>query len=182
MPAITILGVQVEEVMSTESERAMFRDRVKKGLAAAGLTQKALEGQVGLKPGTLTRVFGGKKQLDEEILQALAAGLGASPEALVEGTAWTTLVASPSEPEPATRGEDPVPASEVAPEPEPDPEPEVEPDHDTASSASRSAESGPRHATGKKSSLLDYPLRAAVAVAGGAALVGAALFTLLRRR
>ena len=78
--------------MSTEADRGMFRDRVKKGLAAAGLTQKALEGQAGLKPGTLTRIFGGKKQLDAGILSAIAAGIGASEETLVEGTAWASLV------------------------------------------------------------------------------------------
>ncbi len=163
--------------MSTETDRGLFRDRVKKGLAAAGLTQKALEGQAGLKPGTLTRIFGGKKQLDAGILSAIAAGIGASEETLVEGTAWASLVVaaeSTVQEEAPSLTEEPVTVDDAQPEAEPT----VERPEDDVSPGD--AQSGPR--AKRPSSLLDYPIRAAVAVAGGAALVGAALFTVLRRR
>jgi len=190
--------------MATDPQREAFRDRVKQALGEAGLTQKAFEQQVGIKSGTLTRVFGGKKQLDVELLEAIAGGLDLAPEVLVSGTPWTSLLAG-ADPE---ASEDAAPVAEVSPElPEAEPAddgaeasaPQGAPDEATAAPEPEAAAApepeaaeepepapGPGDAhTGRQRrerSFYDYPIRAAVAVAGGAALVGAALFTLLRRR
>ena len=204
--------------MATEAQRKKFRERIKKALAEAGMTQKALEIQVGLKSGSMTRIYGGRKQPDAELIVALGAALNIAPEKLASGTPWKALLedapvveAVPeAEPDPEPEAA-PEPEPEAAPEPEPEappesepepevePEPEAEPEPETepesaaepepeivaeepetlnAEPQPEPTESGPR----RKKGFLDYPIRAAVAVAGGAALVGAAVFTLLRRR
>ena len=79
--------------MPTEAQRKKFRERVKKALSDVGMTQKALELQLAITPGTMTRVFGGKKQLDAALLTAIGSALDVDPGALVSGTDWTSLLA-----------------------------------------------------------------------------------------
>jgi len=182
--------------MPTEAQRKKFRERVKKALSDVGMTQKALELQLAITPGTMTRVFGGKKQLDAALLTAIGSALDVDPGALVSGTDWTSLLADVSErsePAPAMEAEPAVaeassveaePAAEETPpntpeaaaEETPPVAPEAVVDEEPA------VDSEPRSHGRKKRSFFDYPVRAAVAAAGGVALVGAALFTLLRRR
>jgi len=140
--------------MAGKRDREKLRSRVQKALRSEGRTQKAMESSAGLPNGTMTRIFGGRRKLDEETLRAVADELGIAAEELVAGTSFTELLEAPEpEPEPddeADAGEseatapeeeaaeaspseaDEEPEPEAEPEPEPEPEPEAEPEVDEA--------------------------------------------------
>jgi len=96
--------------MAGKRDREKLRTRVKTELRKAERTQKDLEGKAGLSSGTLTRVFGGRRQLDRETVEAVASELGMTAAELVEGTAFDELLADVAEP----AGE---PEAEPTPEP-----------------------------------------------------------------
>ncbi len=103
----------------TKRDRDKLRKRVKAALD--GRTQRELETELELSSGTLTRVFGGRRQVDAELLTAMAQGLGMEPIALVKGTKFAELLQEPESELPPEPGAEPEP--EPAPEPEPEPEP-----------------------------------------------------------
>ncbi len=84
-------------IKGTKRDRDKLRKRVKDALTAADLTQKDFEERHELSTGLLTRVFGGRRGVDEALLDLLVSGLGVSREALVAGTAFATLGTAASE-------------------------------------------------------------------------------------
>jgi transcriptional regulator with XRE-family HTH domain len=79
------------EIEATTEDRERLRDRVKGLLEQAGKSQKQVETDLGWGSGTLSRVFGGKKAVNVDLLTALAGAVGTAPDALVEGTSWASL-------------------------------------------------------------------------------------------
>ncbi|MBW2253702.1 MAG: helix-turn-helix transcriptional regulator [Deltaproteobacteria bacterium] len=119
--------------MSVEkADREAFKSRVKALLKEQGLTQGALEKRIGASSGTLTRVFGGRKNLDAETLAAIASGLGVPAAQLLELEDVVTPEPPPAEEPPAeAAAPEPPPAEEpaaeaAAPEPPPAEEPPAE--------------------------------------------------------
>jgi transcriptional regulator with XRE-family HTH domain len=118
------------ESLSSE-DRELLRERVRGRLEATDRTQRQVEEELGWSSGTLTRVFGGRKQLDAEMLGQLAERLGIPAASLVEGTALSAEAPEPAtparaaepaapeaEPEPAAAAPEPEAAEAAAPEPE----------------------------------------------------------------
>ncbi len=108
----------------TQEDREEFRSRVKAALGDR--TQKDLERSLGLAGSTLTRVFGGRRNIDAEFVEALATELGTTPRALVAGTGFAELLGEPSALSPQSEvavldDEEGLQTSEPAPEPGPEP-------------------------------------------------------------
>lgn len=77
----------------SDEDRELLRERVRALIDATGSSQRKIETDCGWSSGTLTRVFGGRKAVDRELVEALAAALGTTPEPLVAGTTWAALFA-----------------------------------------------------------------------------------------
>jgi transcriptional regulator with XRE-family HTH domain len=73
-------------------DRDKLKKRVKAALGDAGMTQKDFEDAHELSTGTLTRLFGGRRSLDRELLDALASGLSLDAAELVSGTGFTEVL------------------------------------------------------------------------------------------
>jgi len=73
----------------TKSDRETLRARVK--VALGERTQKELEQALGVSGGTLSRVFGGRRNVDAVFLRDLADGLGVEVERLLHGTDFLLL-------------------------------------------------------------------------------------------
>jgi len=71
-----------------------FRDRVKERLKELGLSARSVEEDMDLTRGTLTRIYGGRKTLDVEMLARLAFRLQVDPLILVGDTGLEVLVPS----------------------------------------------------------------------------------------
>lgn len=87
----------------TEDDLKAFTDRVKAELKAKGLTQKAFEEQHDLASGTLTRVFGGRKELDDDTLGAIAKGLGVTAGTLTGQASAAKAAAPKAQAQPAAK-------------------------------------------------------------------------------
>ena len=70
----------------------MLRERVRARIDAAGSSQRKIETENGWSSGTLSRVFGGRKAVDAELLGALAKAIGAEPRELVAETSYASLL------------------------------------------------------------------------------------------
>ena len=137
----------------SDKDLRSLRDRMKVALRQAGKTGREVEEAAGLSSGSLTRIYGGRRKLDFELLCALAAEVDADPLSLLtkgaqkvfagEIEAWQARTAA-DEPKPGPGSPpEPVPAPEAAPEPKraskptptpkpkpaptPDPKPEAKP-------------------------------------------------------
>ena len=74
----------------TEADRETLRDRVKSALGSR--TQKELESMMDVSPGTLTRMFGGRRKVDAELIDNLANALGVDATDIVQGTTFAELL------------------------------------------------------------------------------------------
>lgn len=109
---------------ATNEDREQLRERVRAILDRTGASQKSVETACEWSSGTLTRVFGGRKAVDAELITTLAKALDTDPHTLVDGTGFAALLAEGSPP----RSPDPEPAEPaVAAEPAPIPERAAEP-------------------------------------------------------
>jgi transcriptional regulator with XRE-family HTH domain len=108
----------------SKRDREKLRDRVKTELRKLGRSQKDLEDALGLTAGTLTRVFGGRRKLDQELADGMARELGLSVEELFKATSFLKDLEVDAEPEP-----EPAPreAAEKAPAPKKEAAPKAEP-------------------------------------------------------
>ena len=112
----------------TQEDREKLRSRVK-GLLGER-TQRDVERALEVSSGTLSRAFGGRKNLDADFLTSLAGELDTEASTLVEGTSFASLLGEPEAAEPAPEAVEPEPEA-VEPEVvepevvEPEPEPEV---------------------------------------------------------
>ncbi len=73
----------------TKSDRETLRNRVKDALGER--TQKQLEQSLGVSGGTLSRVFGGRRNVDAEFLRGLANELDVDVRRLLHGTDFLLL-------------------------------------------------------------------------------------------
>jgi len=72
----------------SKRDREKLRSRVKTELRKLGRSQKDLETSLGLTSGTLTRVFGGRRKLDQELAEGLATELNSTIGELFKATAY----------------------------------------------------------------------------------------------
>ena len=74
----------------TEADREKLRERVKAALGDS--TQKELEEVMSVSAGTLTRIFGGRRNVDANLLNSLAGALDVDVDSIVEGTSFSELL------------------------------------------------------------------------------------------
>jgi transcriptional regulator with XRE-family HTH domain len=96
------------------TDREVLRERVRGLLDASNRTQKQLETELGWSSGTVSRVLGGRKAIDADLLTAMAKALGTPAAELVAGTGYASLLAPSSAPPPAPAPVDPPRAPPVA--------------------------------------------------------------------
>ena len=73
-------------------DREVFRERVKVEIKNLGVSARAIEEDLGLSKGSLSRIYGGRKNLDPDLLGRLAFRLSVDPLLLVGGTGLAHLV------------------------------------------------------------------------------------------
>jgi outer membrane biosynthesis protein TonB len=125
----------------SDKDLRSLRDRMKVALRQVGKTGREVEEAAGLSSGSLTRIYGGRRKLDFDLLCALAAEVEAEPLSLLtkgaqkvfadEIEVWqASTAADESKPGPGSAPE-PAPAPEAASEPKrtskPAPTPEPKP-------------------------------------------------------
>ena len=109
----------------SKRDREKLRSRVKTELRKRGRSQKDLEASLGLASGTLTRVFGGRRKLDQELAEGIASQLGMPMEELFRATTYARVLdctvevvpaqAASSEAAEGSEEEGPVAAEQEAP-------------------------------------------------------------------
>ncbi len=107
----------------SKRDREKLRSRVKTELRKLGRSQKDLETSLGLTSGTLTRVFGGRRKLDQELAEGIATELNSTIEELFKATAYLKVLdtsgdAAKPAPKPAAAKPAPKPAA-AKPAPKP---------------------------------------------------------------
>jgi len=117
-----------------EGQRELLKQRVKGRLAELGRSQRSVEDALDLSKGTVSRIFSGRKKLDDTLVASLAGELGMRVADLAAGTPFapaapeTELPVTEEAPVEATVEEEaPRPAPRVVPDPEPEPSAEREP-------------------------------------------------------
>lgn len=183
------------DIEPTDADRDTLRDRLKDAIARAGTTARAVEESLDLSRGTISRLYNGRRLLDSELLNQIASELGVVPDPLVAGTAFEELLVREPvrEPEHTVVVEPPVvDTAEAHPE-------EVEARVDDVVTNAGTVEeifaevNEAAHQTrrpppeepeepGRRMRFRDVPVKAAVAIAGGLAVVGGTLVALMRRK
>ena len=110
----------------SKRDREKLRSRVKTELRKLGRSQKDLETSLGLTSGTLTRVFGGRRKLDQELAEGLATELNSTIGELFKATAYLKELdtsgdaAKPAAAKPAPKAAaKPTPKAAAKPAPKP---------------------------------------------------------------
>ena len=153
----------------SKRDREKLRERIKTELRKQGRTQKGLEDALELKSGTLTRVFGGRRKLDQELADGIVRELGTTIPELFRATSYLkTLEVAAEPPTPAPAASEPTPAEpDPAPsEPTPVPAPEAEPTPASAPAPEPSPRPEPPPASEERFRKRDIPLKMARFVLG----------------